>query len=88
MVLDPKHRVSAFEAMDHPWLEAFNDEYKQDTARVERTCVPFDEQAFAFENNIPTEYSLRHLMYQEIANYSLNRKKRLEASKNWMVSGR
>ena len=61
LVLDPKKRMSAVEALGHPYLSRYHD------PKEEPVCSPpFD---FSFENNLVTKEDLRKAIYEEIHTY-------------------
>lgn len=72
--LDPGKRISVENALAHPYLKELHDPDK------EITCEKFDI-AFEYEAAINSKFGVRHMMYEELKNFSKNRRKKRAAKK-------
>lgn len=67
--LDPSKRISVVEALEHPYLKELHDPKK------EVNCEPFNID-FEYEAAINSKFGVRHMMYQELKNFSKAKKLR------------
>jgi len=67
--LDPSKRIRVAEALEHPYFAELHDPAK------EITCERFDI-GFEFEAAISTKFGVRHMMYEELKNFSKNKRAR------------
>merc|ERR1711920_178104 len=67
--LDPNKRISVVEALEHTYFKELHDPAK------EITCEPFDI-GFEYEAAINSKFGVRHMMYEELKNFSKNKRAR------------
>jgi len=72
--LDPGKRIGVEEALAHPYLKELHDPAK------EVTCEKFDI-AFEYEAAINSKFGVRHMMYQELKNFSKHRRAKRSGDK-------
>jgi len=65
--LDPSKRISVVEALEHTYFKELHDPAK------EITCEPFDI-SFEYEAAINSKFGVRHMMYEELKNFSKNKR--------------
>merc|ERR1712173_59287 len=73
LVLNPEHRITAQQGLEHVYLKDLHD------PENEVTCEPFDI-AFEFEKSINTKFGVRHMMVQELKNFKKKRREQKQAS--------
>jgi len=67
--LDPSKRISVVEALEHTYFKELHDPAK------EITCEPFDI-SFEYEAAINSKFGVRHMMFEELKNFSKNKRMR------------
>jgi len=77
--LDPSKRISVVEALEHPYFMELHDPAK------EITCEPFDI-GFEYEAAINSKFGVRHMMYEELKNFSKNKRIRNQRRKRLQTS--
>lgn len=74
--VDPGKRLSVDDALKHPWIIQYENEFNRGERYKYQTCPRFD-LSFEFEKKITTSFGVRHMMYEELVNFKKNRQKKL-----------